>query len=702
MKVHPKNLLILYYFVAGCSFSIANKASANSSSSSTSTNVIPPITSSSSQPQSTSTAYSSKKQKVLVLDVDNTLYNEALTSKHGLGIETQIIKKTHEFGKKHFDLSKDECDEMYLKFGSTVEGLRSMLLSQGKSELEINNMMRDYYNEVYDEIDMSCLLLSSELKSSSSNTGYSHDKSSKERKILVDTLQAFSTPIYLASNSPRGHVLKVIKALGLGGIKFEGILTPDSSRDHNFVTESYPTKSSPSSFYHTLLQRFDPNQNDIMLMDDSSKNLEKAQEIGLYGMKVNGDSGRSLREALSIYTGHLDLTSYEFSDVNYLQSKNEVDLLSINEQVWRNVAEELSNIMNKGSSVTDRIQIIDLGAGLLSMLNMILNGGGGKEPLIDLLNSFNNKPIKEIEYIAYESNKNLLDTCWNSLYGMGFVGLEHDVEDEYIFEQTMDELKIIVKLRVKSFTEDVLHNENHNPHLVIGCCFADLFDPNDLTAKIMHFLRHCTIGGGVSQCSTTPYQTLVYFPITFGGITQFLPPKPFGVRKSSKKVIPSDTLAFRAYAQSLIDQHGHNLDPTKIIDAMKNSDAKLIASGSSVWDIDPEFNKYLWETMIYFFASTGPMMLNWDFEGWINRAKNERPKIQVMNQDLLFSMTAVSNLEETETKDLESSTYNECEDHSDTQVVEEIMFNSPYNVSKVTKRWETKNNKHLNPGQVEG
>lgn len=627
-----------------------------------------------------------KGTKVLVLDVDNTLYNEAeVKAAAGFGIEDQIISRTDEFGKKHFNLSPEECYEMYRNYGSTVEGLRSMLQDEGKSKQEINSAMRMYYNEVYDGIDMSCLI--SSYGKSNSNTGYSHDKSAKARRILIEILKGIEEPIFLASNSPKSHVMKVVKTLGLGDINFAGVLTPDSTRDEE-ITQDLPTKTNPSYFFHPILQRYDVSVHDIVLLDDSVNNLKKADEIGIKGLRVNGQSGQTLREALSTFMGHLD-PKYQFSDVKYLESKNQVDAVSINVEVWEKLASELSQLTENSNN----IRIVDLGAGLLSMLQMILYGGGGKESLISLLD--NSKSIKTIEYTAYESNRNLFDRCYQRLESMGFVQM--DEQDENVFHTTVEGIEIIVKLRMKNFSIETFEKEDF-PHIVIGMCFADLFDPDELAATLIRFLQYCSVGGGVDTESEENLKTLLYFPITFAGTTQFLPPKPFGVSLHSKRKIPSDTLAFQKYAQSLIDQHGHNLDPDRIIEAIGKSQGKLLKCGSSVWNIDPESNSYLWETMMYFFAtSSGPTMISeWDFNGWLQRARNERPKIAVSNKDLLFSISPTTSGRMTDAK---SEISPECVVSQQGEIVEEILFQAPYNVTKLTRA-----NGHvdLRPGQIEG
>ena len=66
------------------------------------------------------------KQLVVIIDVDNTLYSEQdLLSSTGDGIESQIVRNTHLFGLLHFNLTSEQCDDLYKTHGSTIEGLRN-------------------------------------------------------------------------------------------------------------------------------------------------------------------------------------------------------------------------------------------------------------------------------------------------------------------------------------------------------------------------------------------------------------------------------------------------------------------------------------------------------------------------------------------------------------------------------------------------
>jgi FMN phosphatase YigB (HAD superfamily) len=488
---------------------------------------------------------------VLLLDVDNCLYSEnELLLNTGCGIEEQIVKNTHNFGQRYFNLSRNECDKMYHDYGSTVEGLRQILVEGGETSENVNDVLKRFYQEVYEDIDLSSLLLSTK-EQTNFTTGYSHGM--KKRQFLQDLLSHSRDPKFLVSNSPVHHVLKVLGALGLHEVHFDGIVTPDTVENSKL---GYPTKHSPQEYYKTIIEKFDIQSDRITLLDDSLTNLEKAAEIGFHGIRVNGKDERSkLESALSVVMGHgveevgQENPSYTFTDTKYLESKNEVDIKAINEMVWERLGQELSSRI-EGSS---EVRIVDVGAGLLSMLELVMHGGAGKKSLVNL------SGVKgTINYIAYESNDKLLATCFDRLQDLGFVedGVTSSNKDEYIFTREKSEelnVNIRVSLRMSNFLDDEQSCDQYSPHLIIGCCFADLFDPNDLAASFQRFANKYE--NGSENLGTS--DILIYLPITFEGTTQLIPPKPFGAKNG--RLIPSDTAAFQLYADSLAKQHGHNL-----------------------------------------------------------------------------------------------------------------------------------------------
>ncbi|KAL7473105.1 hypothetical protein ACHAXS_013463 [Conticribra weissflogii] len=694
------------------------------------------------------------KQLVLVIDVDNTLYSEKdllvssftrVNSPWTCGIESQIVQNTHLFGLNHFNMTSEQCDDLYKKFGATTEGLRRMLPDD-----KVDEILARFYTEVFDAIDFSCLYGQSSSKSDLASvdvveetnvrSGYDHAHALQKRRALADLLKSISdsVPVYLASNSPKSHVVRVITGLGLRGVNFAGILSPDSEHFNPSRTPeetvdetidnqvSFPTKHSPGQFYKHILNRHPITSHQIVLLDDSFYNIQKAETVGIRGILVNGRSSannyneRTLEEGLAEALGYIlppessEIQSdgnprFSFSDVKYLHAKNEVDNNAVDPTLWKQLAESLAARLLK--SEDDKLTIVDLGAGMLSMVELFIVGGGSddreKPSMLSLINDqlksehsagYEPRKLKNIEYFAYESNSNLLEGSRERLFKLGFEEIKpfsfSSASNNTLFGSggvSNTGVDVIVHLRPFNYQNEI--ERPQSPDLFIGCCFADLFDPDELVLSLLNFAR--TSKSGITK-QTPP---LVYFPITFAGITQFSPSIPAqSSRKNENELIPSDTTAFSFYSNSL-SSHGHNLDPQRIVNAIKNHGGSLIGKASSDWNIDPNINNVLWETMVYFFGmSGGPAMAKCqlDASGWIERTRFDRRRIIVSNVDLLFNL-----LDDFNEHSIDKLNHVSTNQRPDEVVAQEIQFVSPYNVTTTTNIWNVSNSSHLAPDQVE-
>ncbi|KAL7517416.1 hypothetical protein ACHAWX_002341, partial [Stephanocyclus meneghinianus] len=558
----------------------------------------------------------------------------------------------------------------------------------------------------------------------SHRSGYDHGHSAfRKRRALADFLKAIGDrhSVYLTSNSPRVHVLRVLNGMGLGGVKFAGILTPDAVRG----PMPYPTKSSPFQYYHDILDSHPLVYNDIILLDDSLNNIRAAESVGIRGIHVSDNiainDGRTLEEGLAEALRHIlpskphttsfhgERETFTFSDVQYLEAKNKVDFDSIDPDVWLRLASELALRLQQKRDFT--VKVADLGAGVLSMLELVLLGGGKddreKMGLMSLVHEYMRSKEKHyddpriltthLEYYAYETNLSLFEACKKRLEKLGFE--EHVGKNQVTFRRLMSfpipadhanqtfqsavNIDVTVHLRPLDFNND--SDPPTDLDLIVGCCFADLFDPDFLTQSLLRLVT------GQGTCHSTP---LVYFPITFTGITQFTPALP------ASATCPSDTSVFRMYAESL-KRHGHNVNPCLLIDSFQNHGASLIAQGKSKWVIDPMLNKYLWECMMYFFGMSGGRELlqnNLNSDGWIKRCRLNQRKIIVSNVDLLFRLEDSMNFSCTgnDLANDHQSSLNSAPVH-----VKEIQFISPYNVTAITKEWNTSKRNQLGPNQVE-
>jgi len=689
------------------------------------------------------------KKKVLVLDVDNTFYSEAALRKLGEqfgdhGVEEQIVQKTHTFCQEHLNMTTKECDNLYQLYGSTPEGLRVKITDQK----ELHHLFKIFYDLVYNDIDLNSLVkyshhnpqtiaaIIAKDESNISTTGYTHESSSISKNLITKSLQISNlleeikmkdkdTLIYLASNSPYIHIIRILKHMGLYAFPFDGIITPDFYYHHKSKhfdeiqsgektdMRMYPTKASPIDFFQPMTQKHSRKEFSYAFVDDSKFNLQKAQEANIgfdtiYHINEDYDLCSALKDYLyeienkketksingdvSPYTKKTS-SLYEFSEEKYLLSKNIVDANSINLDIWEYVVAELTKRSKEKSSP---ISIVDLGAGLLSILDFLINGLPGKDGKeIDSKTSLfaeDEHYDHNLVYYAFEPNQNLKEGCLNKMMAMGFQEIE-SIGEVQTYKHSAKH--ITVHLIMNDFRNNIHKASNlikvhgTQPDLIVGCCFADLFpSPRELIASILEI-------SNPAMDNTKSPSTLLYFPITFGGTTLFNPPQPFGIpidKTAHSKMIPSDTLALRIYAQILKDTHDHNLDPKSIIKAAELFGLKLISSGASDWNIDPNKHLYLWDTMKFFFKTVIANDHEWDMKAWFDRMHNSRPSIIAKNVDLLFQFDSDGHqMSNKSNKSLDND-----DDRSSNQV-EQIEFVAPYKVRSVKKKIV----KSLGPNEIE-
>ncbi|KAL7581443.1 hypothetical protein ACA910_022022 [Epithemia clementina (nom. ined.)] len=811
--------------------------------------------------------------KLILLDVDNTLYRESdllrmdpemknrggsappqpqksVGGGGGGGIESQLRQRIYNFCASRCNLTVQEANRLHRHYGSTIEGIRQTLWSTSSNNIHerrresgvnttttapasyfssstttttntkqqqqqqfVLDQMRDFYQSVYNDIDVSGLVALFSSSSSSfaettatsaysfSATGYSHDGGSMSTtgstraavhnhnalaiQILHDIIHSrqrsqsdnaagsVSRPLRfgIASNSPAQHVYRILHAIGLASIipHLEVILTPD----HDFVQQQtkqpnqndevssslsffddknkavlYPTKAQPKHFFKPVLSKY--KAEDICLIDDSfvicsavqsQTNMQVipvATEEKPTSSKQNQQPQglprpRPLLEAIVLAMGWLD-PHFVFSDANYLESKNVIDRASIHEPTWQMLLDQIALVVKKRTR-PEPLVIVDLGAGLLSMLESLLRGKPNEslenmdEPvkpkkLLSLTEvlardaEFQNK-LDGIVYYAYETNHALAEKCVEKLILLGFEPFQEDSElsssgtsiKERVFYKSEDSSLPYVEVRLRfwdfrqRFTNpsSATPTATPTPHVVLGCCFADLWHPRELVQCLMqHFvLRAPPLQ---SACSSSDDGVLVYFPITFAGTTQFLPPQPFGRPRlpanNKDFIVPSDAKAFHLYAKALCEHHGHSVDVERLVEEMKNYGAELLSKGPSDWVISPSSNNvgvgagsdgndstrelsYLWQAMLYFFGMTAAPSIHkagYDAHGWLRRARERKPTIHVSNHDLLFRMPFVGRLPTT--RQYVSSNASR---QQRPEFYQEIQFMSPCNVTAIQK-----------------
>jgi threonine dehydrogenase-like Zn-dependent dehydrogenase/FMN phosphatase YigB (HAD superfamily) len=570
--------------------------------------------------------------KIFLIDVDNTLYSE-----RNHGIEQQIVQNIHRFCHERLGMTAAQADELHAKYGSTIEGLRQTLwnnIPPWKREQQL----RDFYDSIYASIQKDSLLVTSR-ETSGSNTGYTHNSDLQEQKRqerLRQILKVSPFPLHLASNSPLHHIADVVHRMGLCDVFDRPSFTPDFPRPNEGRSETaeFPTKLQASTFFAPLLSSVDTKNHQLVLLDDSPTALEAASPQ-IKGVLINNspdaNHGVSLDTALAQEYGWLD-PNYTFSDIEYLRAKNEIDFASLNREAWQHVGKELREMI-ANMAAPYRLAVVDLGAGLLSMLRLVVFGYDGMPSLRDMVNA----PIA-MDYYAYEPNEQVWTESILVLQRLGFQIVEESTFNNkkravLTYSHQIDETHVTVNLRCCDYRDDESSVEIC-PQLIVGCCFADLMDPHELPVSLLKcFLSRRRQDNASDFC-------IAYFPITFQGITQLLPSQPYEASSRSGRTIPSDTTVFTHYADVLKRQHGHNLDTQLLDTAMKEYGADCVFQGRSNWLIDPRQHDFLWQTMLFFFGSVAPVDLEktgmWDFEGWISRTRKNKPQIHVANLDIVY------------------------------------------------------------------
>ena len=494
----------------------------------------------------------------IFIEVDNVLYDDP-------GISSQIIKNINAYcsSSNSFNLTAKQAFELHDRFGSTVHGLN---LSTAESQT--------FYDSVFSNLDLSTI--ASSPSSSSSPSGYSHNNNKHEHNAILPFLTFPSPPgprISLASNSPLPHLNNILQHLNLPPSLFHKILTPS-------LSNNFTTKSSPSFFPNTHTKEF------AALIDDSQTNLNFVKKHHPNTFKTfHAPRGpKSLLESLlTIY--NLTSPSFEFNSTRYLQSKNQHDEISIN----RTVFSSLLSLLKGGGGDGKELVIADLGAGLLPMLHRLKRSG-----------AFDNKTVV---YHAYEPNVELEE-------GIKIAIRDHD-HDHHHHHHHHRGLQVV--LHAQDFKDDLATVRSAD--LIVGCCFADLFEPRTL----LNLLRPTE-----SENNKT---TLVYFPLTYMNSTSVI-----GVGEESR----AENIGFDYYNRGLETQHNQHTDGRKLLEALQDS-GEVISSGGSNFVVGPN-SSYFYECLLDFFGRTGGVeMLRAGLNGgsWLEALRGGEKSILIKNVDVL-------------------------------------------------------------------
>jgi FMN phosphatase YigB (HAD superfamily) len=575
-------------------------------------------------------------QAVLVLGVDGTLYDDTCL------IEQQIKSNCHVFSRQ-FGYSMDECEDMHKQYGSTIGGI----CLQG----EPRTTVRDYYNDVYPDLDMRRLQKYSDAATESS--GYAIVQDVLAQRALHG-IAALGIPIVICSNSPMFHVKRVLNRIGLADLDVAAYVTPEQ---RGGLTK----REEP--FWDALLELYPADTFHMTLIDDNALNIETVETLGMSGITVShdmpfstaiaafvgilpdrhsdtdteamrtrgdvddldascdgreggsGDHVHHVREhAVPVPVPVPDSTeTFSFNASLYLEAKNVINHQSMNKDILRLLKRELRQASAHDSSV----RVLDLGAGLFGALPRVLEAVATVDCNDDDNDDCNNDddgndgdamPMT-LDYIAVESNKELIPGCIMYALALGLTRILDDdggggglCVDVLSFEGTVEVKGRRLKLHLRLVCTDTFSSgldavldrywgARRKIHLVVGCCFADLVAPRKLAARVVEL-----VGDVVDSAA------LLWLPITFAASTRLEPPLSVPPL-DGLEVGDSDMFeCYHDYMRSM-GRHPDPAAPTGLLEELKSHGWNLVAPpGSSSWVIDAQLQPYLWRCIARFVA----------------------------------------------------------------------------------------------------
>jgi hypothetical protein len=178
-------------------------------------------------------------------------------------IESQLKANAEDFSAA-FGYSTEQSIRLHNTYGSVLLGILA-------ERTHDRNTVRDYYNKVYADVNMMKLRgYSQDIKDWS---GYHLHNS----KILKSLFKFKDFKIVVASNSPKYHVDRVLRRLGLHTLSISAYLTPE--RRNGFI------KNQPE-FWEPLFELFPSEQYSMTLLDDNAKNVSCSWIVELIMLKI--------------------------------------------------------------------------------------------------------------------------------------------------------------------------------------------------------------------------------------------------------------------------------------------------------------------------------------------------------------------------------------------------------------------------------
>jgi hypothetical protein len=228
--------------------------------------------------------------------------------------------------------------------------------------------------------------------------------------------------------------------------------------------------------------------------------------------------------------------------VRYLRAKEPVDDGALHRPTLDRFSAELDRLAAAGDGP---VRVVDVGAGVGSMCRRLL--------------SWDRLPT-DVEYVVLDRSQVVVDAACE-------VTREWAASVETATRWTGDTLHLPARETTVRFVaaEAVDHLAGSRYDALVAHAFADLIDLPDGLSSLLDGV----VSGGVC-----------YFPVTFDGVTAFLPADP-----------EADRAVLDAYHAAMDDSSrpGAARSGRALLDAVAGSDAGLLAAGGSDWVVHPPY-----------------------------------------------------------------------------------------------------------------
>lgn len=377
----------------------------------------------------------------IVLDMDGVLYRN-------VDVERQIISGL-ESAAHALGLDRSSSTDLFERYGGTARGLLCEGFLQGDDAVDA------FYRSAYDAVDLSGLQADPLL--------------CRQLEILAES---GNVQWWLATNSPRHFVERVLAGLRLDSASFR-IVCPSS-------INGWVNKPDPA--FYALLPK-----TSAAFFDDTLRNCIGAEDTGLPAVHVD-----STHDVMVCIADKLEVCprSWRLSKRDYLLAKEATDLKSLNGDVLDAMHNELGaaayRVGEKG------LHVLDLGAGLLSMLRVVAERAG--------------PPPVPLRYTAVDSDSRVLE--WAAARLREEFGARAG-DRAGLWRLSLAGRDVEVDLRMGDLLQVLEEKPAHSPgyDLILGCSIIDLVDVRSLAAVLRR--RHAG--------------SLLYFPIHYAGVTAFEP-----------------------------------------------------------------------------------------------------------------------------------------------------------------------------------